>query len=78
MDRSKVTDVGVERAIAVMKWWLVLSRGFWPASEYLEEEDFISSQRDPLTVGEAWWNAFRRVISKDVMNAIARRRFGGR
>lgn len=74
VDRSKATDVGVERAIAVMKWWLVLSRRFWPASEYLEEEDLVSSQRDP--VGEAWWDAFRRV--KDGMDAIARRRFGGK
>ena len=74
VDRSKATDVGVERAIAVMKWWLVLSRRFWPASEYLEEEDYASSQRDP--VGEAWWDAFRRV--KDGMDAIARKRFGGK
>ena len=75
VDRSKATDVGVERAIAVMKWWLVLlSRRFWPASEYIEEEDFVSSQRDP--VGEAWWDAFRRV--KDGMDAIARRKFAGR
>ena len=74
VDRSKATDVGVERAVAVMKWWLVLSRRFWPASEYLEEEDLVSSQRDP--VGEAWWDAFRRV--KDGMDAITRKRFGGR
>ena len=75
VDRSKATDVGVERAVAVMKWWLVLSRRFWPASEYPdEEEDFGSSQRDP--VGEAWWDAFRRV--KDGMDAVTRRRFGGR
>ena len=67
MEGSKATEAGVERAIAVMKWWLVLSRRFWPASEYLEEEDYVSSQRDP--VGEAWWDAFRRV--KDGMNAIA-------
>ena len=72
MEGSKATEAGVERAIAVMKWWLVLSRRFWPASEYLEEEDYVSSQRDP--VGEAWWDAFRRV--KDGMNAIARMRFG--
>lgn len=74
VDRSKATDVGVERAIAVMKWWLVLSRRFWPASEHLEEEDLASSQRDP--VGEAWWDAFRGV--KDGMDAITRKRFGGR
>ena len=74
MDRLKATDVGVEWAIAIMKWWLVPSRLFWPASEYLEEEDFVSSRRDP--VGKAWWDAFRRV--KDVMDAIVRRRLGGR
>ena len=74
VDRSKATDVGVERAVSVMKWWLVLSRRFWPASEYLEEEDLVSSQRDP--VGEAWWDAFRQV--KDGMDGITRKRFGGR
>lgn len=74
VDRAQATDVGVERAVAVMKWWLVLSRRFWPASEYLEEEDLDSSQRDPI--GEAWWDAFRRV--KDGMDAITRKRFGGK
>ncbi|KAF8162778.1 hypothetical protein B0H34DRAFT_650257 [Crassisporium funariophilum] len=74
VDRAVATDVGVERAVAIMKWWLVLSRRFWPASEYLEEEDLASSQRDPI--GEAWWDAFRGV--KEQMDAIARKRFGGR
>ena len=36
------------------------------AWRYLKEEDFVSSQRDP--VGDAWWDAFRGV--KDGMDAI--------
>ena len=48
--------MGVERAVAIMKWSLVPSRRFWPASEYLEVEDLVSSQRD--AVGEAGWDAF--------------------
>lgn len=28
VDRSKATDVGVERAVAVVKWWLVLPGDF--------------------------------------------------
>ncbi|KAF8955572.1 hypothetical protein BDZ97DRAFT_279612 [Flammula alnicola] len=74
VDRSKATDVGVERAVAVMKWWLVLMRRFFPATEYMDEEDLASSQRD--LIGEAWWDAFRHV--KDEMDVIARKRFGGR
>ena len=34
------------KLIADINWWLVLSRRFWFASEYLEEEGFIFSQRE--------------------------------
>jgi len=74
VDRAKATDVGVERAVAVMKWWLVLLRRFFPASEYLDEDDLASSQRD--SVGEAWWDACQGV--QDEMDKITRKRFGGR
>jgi DNA repair protein REV1 len=78
VDRSVGTDVGVERSIKVMKWWLVLLRRLFPASEVIDEEDeedgFLSaSQRDG--VGEAWWAAFRKV--KGRMDQVARKRFGG-
>lgn len=73
-DRAQATDVGVERAVAVMKWWLVLMRRTFPATENLDEDDFKSSQRN--LVGEAWWEAFRHV--KDDMDAIAKERFGGK
>lgn len=74
VDRAQATDVGVERAVAVMKWWLVLLRRTFPAAENLDEDDLKSSQRN--LVGEAWWEAFRRV--KGDMDAIARERFGGK
>ncbi len=59
---------------AVMKWWLVLLRRAFPADENLDEDDLKSSQRNH--VGEAWWEAFRRV--KSDMDAIAKERFGGK
>ena len=74
VDRAKATDVGVERAVSVMKWWLVLLRRLFPASEVMDEEDLESSQRD--RVGEAWWAAFGKV--REEMDKIARKRFGGR
>lgn len=72
IDGNKYTDVSVERAIEVMKWWLVLMRRLWPAYEYLDEDDLDSSQRDP--VGEAWWETFHEV--KDKMDEVAQKRFG--
>ncbi|KDR81975.1 hypothetical protein GALMADRAFT_114855 [Galerina marginata CBS 339.88] len=74
VDRGRATDVGVERAVAVMKWWMVLLRRFFPAWECMDEDDLASSQRN--TVAEAWWDACHGV--QDEMDAITRKRFGGR
>ncbi|KAF9533654.1 hypothetical protein CPB83DRAFT_873629 [Crepidotus variabilis] len=74
VDRKRATDVGVERAIAVMKWWMVLLRRLFPASEIIDEEDELDlSQRN--LVGEAWWAAFDKV--KDQMDEVTTQRFGG-
>jgi DNA repair protein REV1 len=74
VDGRKHTDMGVERAVAIMKWWLVLLRRHWGGSELIEEEDHIDpSEVDP--VGQAWWQAFRDV--KEKMDVVARRKFGG-
>jgi len=76
VDHHVATDVGVERAVAVMKWWLVLLRRLFPASEVIDDDDdddLMLSQRD--AVGEAWWDAFRKVKGK--MDQVARPRFGG-
>lgn len=74
VDSSKATDMGVERAVAIVKWWLVLLRRYWGGSELIEEEEPDGSQTD--RVGQAWWKAFREV--KEKMDIVARKRFGGR
>ncbi|KAF5386916.1 hypothetical protein D9615_002002 [Tricholomella constricta] len=75
VDGEKHTDVGVERAVAILKWWLVLLRRYWGGSEYVDDEGYMDpSQGDP--VGEAWWKAFRE--TKEKMDVVARERFGGR
>lgn len=75
VDRSVATDVGVERAVKVMKWWLVLLRRLFPASEVIDDDDDLLtlSQRD--AIGEAWWATFRKV--KEQMDQVTRKRFGG-
>ncbi|PPQ63029.1 hypothetical protein CVT24_005975 [Panaeolus cyanescens] len=72
VDGKEYTDVSVERAIQVMRWWLLLMRRLWPAYEVLDEDDLDSSQRDP--VGEAWWDTFYDV--KEKMDEVVRKRFG--
>jgi DNA repair protein REV1 len=76
VDGAKAGDRGVETAVMVMKWWLVLLRRFWAGSEFVddeEDEDVDGSQVDH--VGKAWWGTFRGV--KAQMDVVARKRFGG-
>lgn len=76
VDAERAGDWGVDTAVKVMKWWLVLLRRFWPGSEYVADEDdeeWDASQVDE--VGKAWWDSFRRV--KEQMDVVARKRFGG-
>ncbi|KAG5641801.1 hypothetical protein DXG03_004167 [Asterophora parasitica] len=75
VDGEKHTDVAMERAVAILKWWLVLLRRYWGGSEYVDDEGYMDlTQGDP--VGEAWWKTFREV--KEKMDVVARKRFGGR
>jgi DNA repair protein REV1 len=76
VDRAQASDVGVERAVAVMKWWIVLLRRYFPASEIMEEEDLALSASQRNLVGEAWWGALHGI--QDQMDVITRKRFGGR
>ena len=75
VDGRTYSDVSVQRAVAVMKWWLVLLRRYWGGSEYVEDEGGVDPSQGDL-VGEAWWKAFRDVKAK--MDVVARRKFGGR
>jgi DNA repair protein REV1 len=75
VDGEKSSDGGIVNAISVMKWWLVLLRRFWPGSEYVADEDEPElTQTD--SVGQAWWDAFRKV--KREMDVVARKKLGGR
>ena len=79
VDNSRSTDSGLERAIAVAKWWLVLLRQHFGTWEQASELDVGELKRDghwtSEGIGRAWWDAFRDV--KKQMDAVARRKFGG-
>ena len=89
MDSSKTGDVGMEKAVKVMKWWLFLLRRDWAWLEGVEEFDLDEDEggldgendescygrKQRREVGKAWWMAFLTV--KKQMDAYSRKRFGG-
>ena len=78
VDGSRSSDSGVEKAVAVVKWWLVLLRrnfGVWEDAPELDEEAGRPARVTSEYVGRAWWKAFREV--KEKMDAAARKKFGG-
>ena len=88
MDSSKTGDVGIEKAMKVMKWWLFLLRRHWGWLEGIErfdldEDEFYEGEKDGAyyerkqrrEVGKAWWVAFQTV--KKQMDSYSRKRFGG-
>lgn len=80
MDSSKTGDVGMEKAVKVMKWWLFLLRRNWGWLEGIEsfdldEDEFDEGQKQRREVGKAWWTAFLTI--KKQMDAYSRKRFGG-
>ncbi|KAG7095614.1 hypothetical protein E1B28_006339 [Marasmius oreades] len=73
----EATDEGMTRALAVMKWWVILLKRYWAPFELgYDEEDENPDYLRRGKVGEAWWNAFKTV--KTQMDAIAKKRFGGK
>ncbi|KAJ8699295.1 deoxycytidyl transferase [Pleurotus ostreatus] len=84
VDGRQATDQGMEKAIAVLKWWMVLLRRSWsewekPASDGAQTQVEVGSGPRRVTsemVGRAWWRAFWKV--KGAMDDIARIRFGGK
>ena len=88
MDSNNTGDVGMEKAVKVMKWWLFLLRRNWGWLEGIEQFDLDDDEFDEREkdgsyyerkqkreVGKAWWIAFLAV--KEQMDACSRRRFGG-
>ncbi|KAI6046688.1 hypothetical protein EDC04DRAFT_2557680 [Pisolithus marmoratus] len=73
----ETSDTGMEKTIAVMKWWLVLLRRHWEFYEHqdLLETELVTQRMTSEKIGRAWWTAFREVKSR--VDAIVRKRFGG-
>ncbi|KAF8839868.1 DNA repair protein [Paxillus ammoniavirescens] len=70
------SDTGMEKTIAVMRWWLVLLRRRWEVYEEDEAQIHQATQRvTSEAIGKAWWGAFREVKAK--VDVVARKRFGG-
>lgn len=86
VDSTVSPDSGLERGVAVMKWWLVLLRRKYAAWEDKNDDDEEDLWATPLPknrsgftsedIGRAWWNAFKDVKSQ--MDIAARKKFGGR
>jgi DNA repair protein REV1 len=73
VDGERSTDVGIEKAVGVVKWWLVLLRRYWHTWE--RAGDVGDGESREGRVGKAWWRAFRDVKKK--MDVVARKKFGG-
>jgi DNA repair protein REV1 len=81
VDSALSGDVGVEKAIKVIKWWQLLLRRYWALWETVDIEGLEEIERNSEgrwnteMVGRAWWRAFRSVKSQ--MDVSARKKFGG-
>lgn len=70
------SDVGMEKTVAVMKWWLVLLRRRWGVHERDQSEiNGITQRATSEVIGKVWWKIFREV--KEKVDLAARKRFGG-
>jgi DNA repair protein REV1 len=65
-------DCGLEKVVAVMKWWLYLCRRRWGDSELLYVADV---EEEPVDSASMWWAAFRSV--KHALDKVVGQRFGG-
>ncbi|KIP07473.1 hypothetical protein PHLGIDRAFT_29976 [Phlebiopsis gigantea 11061_1 CR5-6] len=75
-DGARSTDSGVQKAVAIMKWWLVLLRRDFAVWEHEDDDPFLVVMPGTSEyVGRAWWKAFRNV--KTQMDDVARKKFGG-
>jgi len=79
--RCAETDVGIERAVGLMRWWAILLRRIWGVWEHvkdLDEEEQLTAMDESVTsemIGRAWWRAFREIKTR--MDQVARKRFSG-
>lgn len=71
----ELADTGMEKTIAVMKWWLILLRRNWGVYECASSVENHDGSSIAESIGRAWWKAFWEVKAK--VDNVARRRFGG-
>lgn len=76
VEGPRSNTAGVEKAVAVVRWWLVLLRrhfaGWEEAAEATEGNvGCVTSE----VVGRAWWKAFREVKNK--IDIVVRQKYGG-
>jgi DNA repair protein REV1 len=71
---SREGDTGIERAVSIIKWWLVLLRRVWAEFENKGEEAEQTDAKERTAT--AWWKAFREVKSR--LDNVAKKRFGGK
>jgi len=75
-DSARSTDAGMEKAIAVLKWWQILLRRRWWSWEHAHESEETSpDMAAEEKVGRAWWKSFNQV--KEEVDIVARKKFGG-
>lgn len=79
VDSAQSGDMGVEKAVKVAKWWLILLRRYFGVWEHAanagEGEQGEDGRITSEMVGKAWWRAFWEVKNK--MDIVARKKFGG-
>ncbi|KAF7970196.1 hypothetical protein HWV62_24846 [Athelia sp. TMB] len=73
-DGERSTDAGMEKSVAVLKWWLMLLRRRWSEWEKVDDEP-IGEMGQREKVGRAWWKSFNLV--KEQVDLMARKKFGG-
>ncbi|VDC00972.1 unnamed protein product [Peniophora sp. CBMAI 1063] len=84
------SDLGIEQATALMRWWGVLLRRSFGMWEHMERDEEVLEVLEEWVAGKVtfadirpseelmgctWWKAFDEIKCK--MNEVARKRFGG-
>ncbi|KAF8528237.1 hypothetical protein BU17DRAFT_38905 [Hysterangium stoloniferum] len=70
LSRCVETDMGTERGLSALKWWLILLQQRWGnIAEQGEEGAHLPGP------GRSWWNAFWEVKMR--MDGVVNKRFGG-
>lgn len=70
--KCAATDIGLEVATGILRFWRQALRDRWPAEEGCSDVFDV----DGSAAGQAWWSAFNRTRSK--VDQVVKARFGGK